>query len=141
MGRAFGARGRGLDRTPARKAFEAAVLLLLAVCTARSASLIFYACSATAPSSLGLGAPDISAARLTTLTCLGHRALTSAVIWTVVVLLCGAALGSIAWGRTPGKTAAFALPLYRRGAVLLLAAAAGFAWFFGFSWCSSSRLF
>ncbi len=122
--------------------FEAAVLLLLAVCTATLGVAIFYACSATAPSSLGLGAPDISAARLTTLTCLGQSASTSAVVWTVVVLLCGAALGSIAWGRTPGKSAAVRALCYIGVALLLLlAAAAGFAWFFGFSWCSSSRLF
>jgi hypothetical protein len=122
--------------------FEATVLLLLAVCTGTLGLVLFYACSASAPYSMGLGAPDISAARLTALTCLGESASASAFTWTLVALSCSAALGSIAWGRTRGKTAATRALSYIGAALLLLLAAAGvFAWFFGFSWCSSRRLF
>ena len=124
------------------KPFEAAVFLLLAVCTATLGIAIFSTCSASAPYSLGLAAPDLSAARLTALTCLGQSASTSAVLWTMVALSCGTALGSIAWGRVPGRTAAVRALSYIGAALLLLiAAAAGFAWFFAFSWCSSRRLF
>jgi hypothetical protein len=122
--------------------FEAAVLLLLAVCTGALGSIVFYACSATAPFSMGLGAPNISATRLTALTCLGQSASTSAFLWTVVALCCSSALGSVAWGRLRGKTAAIRTLSYIGAALLLvIAGALGFAWFFGFSWCSSSRLF
>jgi hypothetical protein len=124
------------------RSFAAAVLLLLAVCTAPLGAAIFYACSASAPYSLGLGAPDISAARLTALTCLGQSASTSAVLWTVVALSCSAALGSIAWGRVLGRTAAVRALCYIAAALLLLlAATVGFAWFFDNSWCSLRRLF
>ena len=91
---------------------------------------------------MGLGAPDRSAARLTALTCLGRDASASALTWTVVAASCSAALGSAAWGRLRAKSAGIRAISYIGAALLLLlAAAAGFAWFFGFSWCSSSRLF
>lgn len=123
--------------------FEAAVLLFLAVCTSAVGLVAFYACYASAPYSMGLGAPpSLSAARLTALTCLGRGAFDLASIWTIVTVSCSAALGLVAWGRTRGKTAALRACLYVGAALLLLvAAAAVFGWFFGFSWCSSSRLF
>jgi hypothetical protein len=121
---------------------ESTVLLLLAACTGTLGGIVFYGCSATAPFSMGLGAPNISAARLTALTCLGQAASSSAFLWTVVTLCCSAALGSVAWGRLRAKTAGIRAISYIGAALLvLLAAAGGFAWFFGFSWCSSSRLF
>jgi hypothetical protein len=122
--------------------FEAAVLLFFAVCTGALGFIIFYACYASAPYSMGLGAPRVSAARLTTSTCLSQGAFTLAFIWTVVALSCSAALGLVAWGRLSGKTAALRVCAYTGAALLLLVAgAAGFAAFFDFSWCSSRRLF
>ena len=122
--------------------FEATVLLLLAVCTGTLGLIVFYGCSATASFSMGLGAPNISAARLTALTCLGQSASPSAFHWTGVALCCSAALGLVAWGRLRAKTTGVRAISYIGAALLLLlAAAAGFGWFFGFSWCSSSRLF
>jgi hypothetical protein len=123
--------------------FEAAVLLFFATCTGALGFIIFYACYASAPYSMGLGAPpSVSVARLTTSTCLSHDAFGTARMWTVVALSCSAALGLVAWGRTLGKTAALRACAYVGAALLLVvAAAAGFGWFFGLSWCSSERLF
>jgi hypothetical protein len=122
--------------------FEAAVLLFFAVCTGALGLAIFYGCYASAPYTMGLGAPDVSAATLTTFTCLSNGAFSRAMAWTVIALSCSAAAGLIAWGRRRGKPAAFRAFLYA-GAVLLLlvAVAAGFGAFFVFAWCSSSRLF
>jgi hypothetical protein len=134
-GSAFIVRRRG-------RHFEAAVLLFLAICTGALGFIIFYGCYASAPYSMGLGAPSISAASLTTFTCLGHDAFGSAAKWTYVALSCSAALWLVAWGRSHGKTAALRACLYIGAALLLLVAVtAGFGWFFVFSWCSSSRLF
>lgn len=122
--------------------FEAAVLLFFAACTGALGSIIFYGCYASAPYSMGLGAPNLSAARLTMLTCLSQDVFARAINWTIIVLSCSAALGLVAWGRSRGKTAALRACLYVAAALfLLVAAAAGFGAFFGFSWCSSSRLF
>jgi hypothetical protein len=122
--------------------FEAAVLAVLSVCTGALGLAIFYACYASAPYSMGLGAPDVPAARLTTLTCVSQGESMLAFLWAVVALSGSAALGLIAWGGSPGKSVALRACLYIGAALLLLfAAAAGFVAFFNFSWCSSSRLF
>jgi hypothetical protein len=134
-GAAFMVRRRG-------RHFEAAALVFLAICSGALGLVIFYACYASAPYSMGLGAPSISAARLTALTCLSHGAFALAFVWTVVALSCSAAVGLIAWGRSRGATAALrACPYIGAALLLLVAAAAGFASFFDFSWCSSRRLF
>jgi len=122
--------------------FEAAVLLFFAVCTGALGFTIFYGCYASAPYSMGLGAPGVSAASFTTFTCLGQGAFSRAMAWTIVALSCSAALGLVAWGRSRSRSAAFRASLYAGAALLLLVAgAAGFGAFFVFSWCSSSRLF
>ncbi|HEY5426970.1 MAG TPA: hypothetical protein VIJ77_10495, partial [Candidatus Tumulicola sp.] len=122
--------------------FEAAALLFFALCTGALGFVVFYACYASAPYSMGLGAPSALAARLTTFTCLSRGASTLTFIWTVVALSCSAALGLIATGHSGSKVAAIRVSFYIGAALfLLLAAAAGFVAFFGFSWCSSSRLF
>ncbi len=122
--------------------FESAVLLFFAVSTGALGSIIFYGCYASAPYSMGLGTPSISAASLSTFTCLSQGALGRAITWTVVALSCSAALGLVARSRSHAGNAWLRAGLYI-GAVLLLlvAAAAGFGSFFVFSWCSSSRLF
>lgn len=126
-----------------RRRLEAAALLFFAVCTGAVGLVVFYACYASAPYSMGLGAPpSVSAARLTTVTCLSHGASGTASMWTVVALSCSAALGLVAWGQSRRKTAALRACAYIGAALLfLVAGAAGFGWFFGFSWCSSERLF
>ncbi len=125
-----------------RRRFEAAVLLFFAVCTGALAFAIFYGCYASAPFSMGLGAPNVSATNLTTFTCLSNGAFSRAIGWTVIALSCSAAAGLIGWGRRRGKPVALRAILYA-GAVLLflVAAATGFGAFFVFSWCTSSRLF
>ena len=122
--------------------FEAAVLVFFAVCTGALGVAIFYGCYASAPYTMGLGAPNVSATSLTMLTCLGHGAFSRAIGWTVIALSCCAAAGLAGWGRRSGNAVALRACLYA-GAVLLLlvAAAAGFGAFFVFSWCTSSRLF
>ncbi len=122
--------------------FEASVLRFFAVCTGALGLAIFYGCYASAPYTMGLGAPNVSATNLTALTCLSNGAFSRTIVWTVIALSCSAAAGLIAWGRRRGKPAALRAFLYA-GAVLLLlvAAAAGFGAFFVFAWCSSSRLF
>jgi hypothetical protein len=122
--------------------FEAAVLLFFAVCTGALAFAIFYGCYASAPFSMGLGAPNVSATNLTKFTCLSNGAFSRAIVWTVIVLSCSAAAGLIAWGRRRGKPGVLRVFLYGAAALLVLvAAAAGFGAFFVFAWCSSSRLF
>ena len=134
-GAAFVIRRRG-------RPFEAAALLFFAVCTGALGLAIFYGCHASAPYSMGLGEPSISAARLTTVTCLAKDASSTAILWTFVALSCSGALGLAAWGRARGRSAAFRACLYAGAALLLLfAAAAGFTLFFDFSWCLSRRLF
>ncbi len=122
--------------------FESGVLAFFALCTAAVGLVTFYGCSASAPYSMGLGASGVSAVSLTTLTCLGQDASARAIVWTIIVLSCSAALGLVAWGRSRSKSAALRICAYA-GALLLflIAAAAGFGAFFAFSWCSSSRLF
>jgi len=122
--------------------FESAVLLFLGLCTGALEFIIFYGCYASAPYTMGLGAPSLSATSLTRLTCLGQGAFSRASVWTVITVSCSAALGLVAWGRSRSKTAALRASLYVGAALLLLfAGAAGFGAFFVFSWCSSSRLF
>ncbi len=122
--------------------FEAAVLLFFAVCTGALGFIVFYVCYASAPYSMGLGAPGVPAARLTTLNCLSQGASALASTWTIVALACSAALGLVALGRARGKSAALrALAYIGAALLLLLAAAAGLASFFNFAWCSSERLF
>jgi hypothetical protein len=134
-GAAFIVRRRG-------RHFEAAVLLFFAVCTGALGVAIFYGCYASAPSTMGLGAPGVPVASLTAFTCLSTGAFSRTVVWTLIALSCSAAAGLAGWGRRRGKPAALRALLYA-GAVLLLlvAAAAGFGAFFVFSWCTSSRLF
>lgn len=127
---------------PRGRRFEAAVLLLFALCTAALGCIVFYGCYASAPYSMGLGAPGLSAASLTSFTCLGQGAFSKATGWTVIALSCSAALGSIAWGRSHSESVALRAALYVGAALLLVfAGAVGFGSFFVFSWCSSSRLF
>jgi hypothetical protein len=134
-GAAFIVRRRG-------RRFEAALLLLLAVCTGVLGVAIFYACAAAAPSSMGLGASGATAAHLTTFTCVSRGAASLTLTWTVVTLSVSAALGLVAWGRSRGRSAGLRACAYIGTALLLLiVAAAGFAAFFDFSWCSSLRLF
>ncbi len=134
-GAAFIVRRRG-------RHFEAAVLLFFAVCTGALGVAIFYGCYASAPYTMGLGAPDVSAASLTAFTCLSNGAFSRAIGWTVIALSCSMAAGLAASGRRRGNSATRRALLYA-GAVLLLlvAAAVGFGAFFVFSWCTSSRLF
>jgi hypothetical protein len=134
-GAAFIVRRRG-------RRFQAAVLLLFALCTAALGFIIFYGCYASAPYSMGLGAPGLSAANLTTFTCLGQGAFSKATAWTVVALSCSAALGLVAWGRSRGTSVALRAALYIGAALLLVVAGSvAFGSFFVFAWCSSSRLF
>jgi len=125
-----------------RRRFEAALLLFFAFCTGALGLGIFYACYASAPYSMGLGAPGISAVSLTALMCLSQGAFTLAFLWTAIALPCSAALGLVAWGRSGGKPAALRACLYAGAALLLLFASTnGFVAFFDFSWCWSRRLF
>jgi multisubunit Na+/H+ antiporter MnhB subunit len=91
---------------------------------------------------MGLGAPNISAAALDTFMCLSQGAFSMGATWTVIVLLCCAALGLAALARSRRKNVA-TRTLCAIGAALLLvlALAAGLLVFFSFSWCTSRRLF
>jgi hypothetical protein len=130
----------GLHRRGAR--FGTAIPLVFAVCTGALGLGIFYGCYRWAPFSMGLGAPGVSAAGVTTFMCLSKGAFATAVIWTVIVLSGCAAVGLVAWARVRGGSAVRCV-LCSIGAVLLLlvAIAAGFLSFFNLSWCLSQRLF
>lgn len=117
-------------------------LFFFAVCTGAIGLTIFYACYNSAPYTMGLGAPGVSAARLTMLTCLSRGASTWAFIWTVFCLSCSAALALIILGGSRGKSAARRAAAFIGAALMLLVVAlAVFVFVFDFSWCSSSRLF
>src|SRR5580692_12873790 len=95
-GAAFIVRRRG-------RPFGAAVLLFFAICTGAFGLTIFYACYNSAPYQLGLGAPGVAAASLTTLNCISSGASTWVFLWTVVVLLCCSVVGFVALGRSRDK--------------------------------------
>ena len=120
---------------------SAAVLLFFAVCTVLLGVVIFAACSAYAPLSMGLP-PSRSAIDETMLMCLGKDAFETAILWTIVVAACSASLGSVTWGRFRSKSAASRAVAYV-GAALLLLVAATFVllWMFGFSLCSTQWVF
>jgi hypothetical protein len=130
----------GLHRR--RTHFGAGVLLFFAFGTGALGLTIFYGCYRWAPYSMGLSAPSVSAAGLTTFMCLSQAAFATALMWTVIVLSCSAAVGLAAWARLRWENAVIRA-LFSVGAVflLLVASAAGFLSFFNFSWCSSQRLF
>jgi hypothetical protein len=134
--------GAGLIARRLGGRFAGIVLLFFAVCTGALGLTIFYGCYASAPYTMGLGAPTISAARLTTLTCLGRGASAWVFIWTVFSVSCSAALVLIAWGGSRDKSATRRAAAFIGAALLLaLAGLATFVAIFDFSWCSSSRLF
>jgi hypothetical protein len=125
-----------------RASFGIPVLLFLAFCTAAVGFGIFYACYRWAPYSMGLSGPSISAADLNAFMCLSRDAVGTAGMWTVIVLACSTAVGLVAWARLRSRNAAIRAGCYIAAVLaLLLAIAGGFLWFFGFSWCSSQRLF
>jgi hypothetical protein len=130
----------GLHRRGAR--FGTGILLVFAVCTGALGLSIFYGCYRWAPYSMGLGAPSVSAAGVSTFMCLSKGAFATALMWTVIVLSCSAAVGLLACARVRGGTAVIRV-LSAIGAVLLLlvAIAGGFLSFFNLSWCLSQRLF
>ncbi|MGA8097864.1 MAG: hypothetical protein WB810_04290 [Candidatus Cybelea sp.] len=134
-GAAYGLHARGAR-------FGTAILLAFVVFTGALGLSIFYGCYRWAPYSMGLGAPGVSAAGVTTFMCLSKSAFATALMWTVIVLSCSAAVGLVAWTRLRAGNAVLRVSCFI-GAVLLLlvAIAAGFFLFFGISWCLSQRLF
>lgn len=98
-----------------------AVLLFFAVCTVALGVIIFSACSAYAPLSMGLPA-SISATNETTLMCLGKDAFEKAILWTIIVASYSAAFGSVLWARLRSKSATGRAFGYIGAALLLLVA-------------------
>ena len=119
--------------------FSRAILLFAFLTVALSAS-IFYGCSMTAASEQGLGS-DLPAGTYTFLRCLGWDALSTVLGWTILVVSCIVALGLVVVGiRHRRKAVRIVAPI---GAALLsiVTLLMGLGLLFGFSWCTSERLF
>ena len=134
----LGASALGLRRSTPR---FSGVLVFFAICTLGLGIVIFSACSAYAPLSMGLGTSR-SATYVTTVMCLGKDAFQTALLWTIVVLSCSAAIGSMLWARltqTSRRTRIFAIIL---GVLLIvIAAAAVVLHIFAFSMCATRWVF
>jgi len=111
-----------------------------AVLTGVLGASMFYGCSMTAASEQGM-TTDLPHATYTILRCLGYdvRYLTNS--WALFAVSCAGAIALLIFGTIRWKRAARAYAF--TGSALLTVAAFVFAFFllFGFSWCSSSRLF
>jgi hypothetical protein len=119
----------------------AAVALVFAICTAALAVAIFSACSVYAPFSMGLPA-SISATGLTTLMCLSQDAFGTAILWTIIIVSCSAALGSVLWARVRSKSPTRRAFAYIGAALLLLVATASvLLGIFAFMLCSTTWVF
>jgi hypothetical protein len=116
--------------------------LFLALSTGALGFSVFYGCYRWAPSSMGFSTPGESTANIDTFMCLGEGAVSTAAMWTVVVVFCSAAIAGFALARSHGKSVAKRVLFSILRVISILAAiAAGLLWFFGFSWCLSRRLF
>jgi uncharacterized membrane protein len=124
-----------------RRRPPAFVLLFFALCTLALGAVIFSACSAYAPLSMGLPT-SISATAETTQMCLGKDALQTAFLWTVIVVVCCAAAGLFFGARLSSTNAARRTFAYiGSGLLLLLAIACVLLWIFGFMLCSSTWVY
>jgi hypothetical protein len=115
----------------------AVVPFLLALCTLALAAVIFWACAAYAPLSMGLATP-IAATAETTIMCLSKDALGTAILWTIVVALLTAGVALALWGRLPARDARRrALPYIGAALMLLIAGASVPLYLLGFALCST----
>lgn len=111
-----------------------------AVLTGVLGVVTFYGCSMTAAGEQGMGT-DLPSGTYTILRCLGYDVYSLANTWLLFAVSCTAAIALLVFGLIRWKKAARAYAF--TGSALLTIAAFAFAFFlaFGFSWCSSSRLF
>jgi hypothetical protein len=77
----------------------------------------------------------------TTLRCLGWDVLGTATGWIVTATLCIAAIVVFTLALVRWKSAGRVLGFIGSGLLAILTFASGFLVFFGFAWCTSSRLF
>ena len=113
---------------------------VLALLTAVLGASIFYGCSMTAPAQQGLGT-DMPAATFELLRCLGWQPLGTATGWSILGVEVAAMLTLLVLAIVRWRKTARVFGLIGSGMLLALSCAGGFLWFFGFSWCTSSRLF
>ena len=124
-----------------RKRGLAAVLGFLAICTVAVGVVIFAACSAYAPVSMGLPV-SITATSETILRCLGKDAFDTAILWMIAAVSCFGAVGSILHARLHSTKSAGRVFANTGGVVLLLLAGASvFLRIFSFTFCSTRWVF
>lgn len=116
------------------------VLTLLAVLTGGVGASIFYGCSMTAAADQGLGWFG-DRAWYTPLHCLGQNALGNATGWCLIVATCLGAILLLRLGIIRRKPSARVMAFAGSAVLLVFAFAQGFFFTFGWSWCTSSRLF
>lgn len=118
----------------------AGTTLALALFTGILAASMLYGCSMTAPNEQGMTtglAPGI----YTTLKCLGHEVFGTASGWVVTATECVVAIALFLLARVRWKKAGRVLGFTGSAVLTILTFVTGFLVFFGFSWCSSARLF
>lgn len=115
-------------------------LLALAVLTGILAVSMFYGCSMAAPSEQGLGT-DLASGIYKTLRCLGYEVFGTATGWIVTATECIVAVVLFSLARARWKKAARVLGFTGSALLAILTLVTGFLVYFGFAWCTSSRLF
>ncbi len=111
-----------------------------AVLTAFLGTSIFYGCSVAAPAEQGLGT-NLPAAIYSTLRCLGVEAFGTATGWIVFAVSCIATIVLLVSAIIHLKKTARVFGFAGSALLLMVTFVTGFLLFFGFSWCTSSRLF
>lgn len=113
---------------------------LFALLTAAVGASMFYGCAMTAASEQGLGT-NLPGGTYNVLRCLGWEPFGTATGWVILAVECVATLTLLVLAIVRWKKAARAFAFVGAGVLLALSCATAFFWFFGFSWCTSSRLF
>jgi hypothetical protein len=113
---------------------------LFAVLTGIVGGSMFYGCSMTAAAQQGLGT-DLPARTFNVLRCLGWEPFGTATGWVILAVECIATVALFTLAMVRWKKAARVLAFIGSALLLALSCASAFFLFFGFSWCTSSRLF
>ena len=123
-------RSRALSRT----------FIAFAVLTGLQATSTFYGCSMVAPSEQGLGT-DLPGGTYTILRCLGWEPFGTATGWIIFAAECIVAIVLFVLAINRWKRAGKVLGFIGSALLTIVACFSGFLLYFGFSWCTSSRLF
>lgn len=121
------------------RAWSRGLLCCAALIAAVGASIII-GCTMTGAADQGQGW-DFSPAWYTPLRCMGYDALWSVNNWCSIVIFAIAGIALLQLGIVRRKTATRVFAFSGSAVLLILTLLSGFFLLFGYSWCSSSRLF